>query len=55
MVAAAGQWRLAHDGPSPLSLGADPNLFLSFTSLGDSSPGDSSPGDSFPKDSFPKD
>ena len=30
MVAAAGQWRLAHDGPSPLSLGADPNLFLSF-------------------------
>jgi N6-L-threonylcarbamoyladenine synthase len=31
MVAAAGQWRLAHDGPSPLSLGADPNLFLSFT------------------------
>jgi len=28
MVAAAGWWRLAHDGPSPLSLGADPNLFL---------------------------
>jgi tRNA N6-adenosine threonylcarbamoyltransferase len=28
MVAAAGSWRLAHDGPSPLSLGADPNLFL---------------------------
>ena len=31
MVAAAGQWRLANDGPSPLSLGADPNLFFSFT------------------------
>ena len=30
MVAAAGQWRLAHDGPSPLSLGADPNLFFTF-------------------------
>lgn len=28
MVAAAGSWRLAHDGPSPLSLGPDPNLFL---------------------------
>jgi len=28
MVAAAGWWRLAHDGPSPLSLGADPNLAL---------------------------
>ncbi len=28
MVAAAGRWRLAHDGPSDLSLGADPNLFL---------------------------
>jgi N6-L-threonylcarbamoyladenine synthase len=28
MVAAAGTWRLAHDGPSPLSLAADPNLFL---------------------------
>ena len=28
MVAAAGSWRLDHDGPSPLSLGADPNLFL---------------------------
>ena len=28
MVAAAGWWRLGHDGPSPLSLGADPNLFL---------------------------
>ena len=32
MVAAAGAWRLAHDGPSPLSLGADPNLTLSFSS-----------------------
>ena len=31
MVAAAGWWRLAHDGPSPLSLGADPNLFLPLT------------------------
>ena len=30
MVAAAGWWRLGHDGPSPLSLGAEPNLFLSF-------------------------
>ncbi|MDA8313292.1 MAG: tRNA (adenosine(37)-N6)-threonylcarbamoyltransferase complex transferase subunit TsaD [Actinomycetota bacterium] len=28
MVAAAGSFRLAHDGPSPLSLAADPNLFL---------------------------
>ncbi len=28
MVAAAGWWRLRHDGPSPLSTGADPNLFL---------------------------
>ncbi len=28
MVAACGSWRLAHDGPSPLSLPADPNLFL---------------------------
>ena len=28
MVAAAGWWRLDHDGPSPLSLAADPNLFL---------------------------
>ena len=26
-----GAWRLAHDGPSPLSLGADPNLFLPLT------------------------
>jgi N6-L-threonylcarbamoyladenine synthase len=31
MVAAAGAWRLAHDGPSPLSLAADPNLFLPLT------------------------
>jgi N6-L-threonylcarbamoyladenine synthase len=31
MVAAAGWWRLTHDGPSPLSLGADPNLFLPLT------------------------
>lgn len=31
MVAAAGTWRLQHDGPSPLSLGADPNLFLPLT------------------------
>ncbi|HVC13509.1 MAG TPA: tRNA (adenosine(37)-N6)-threonylcarbamoyltransferase complex transferase subunit TsaD [Acidimicrobiales bacterium] len=30
MVAAAGSFRLAHDGPSPLSLAADPNLFLEF-------------------------
>jgi N6-L-threonylcarbamoyladenine synthase len=28
MVAAAGAWRLRHDGPSPLSLGAEPNLGL---------------------------
>jgi len=28
MVAAAGWWRLGHDGPSDLSLPADPNLFL---------------------------
>lgn len=28
MVAAAGWWRLASDGPSPLDLGADPNLRL---------------------------
>ena len=28
MVAAAAWWRLGHDGPSPMSLGADPNLFL---------------------------
>ncbi len=31
MVAAAGCFRLRHDGPSPLSLGADPNLRLAFT------------------------
>jgi hypothetical protein len=28
MVAAAGWWRLANVGPSPLTLGADPNLRL---------------------------
>ena len=28
MVAAAGWWRLGHEGPSDLSLPADPNLFL---------------------------
>ena len=28
MVAAAGWWRLSSDGPSPLSLGAAPNLAL---------------------------
>jgi len=28
MVAAAGWWRLEHDGPSPMSLAADPTLFL---------------------------
>ncbi len=28
MVAAAGWWRLGRGGPSPLSLGADPNLTL---------------------------
>ncbi len=28
MIAAAGWWRLQHDGASPWSLGADPNLFL---------------------------
>jgi N6-L-threonylcarbamoyladenine synthase len=32
MIAAAGQWRLLHGDPSPLSLGADPNLFLTFAS-----------------------
>ena len=31
MVAAAGAFRLAHDGPSPLSLAADPNLALDFS------------------------
>jgi len=30
MVAAAGYWRLRHDGPSPLNSGADPNLSLDF-------------------------
>lgn len=30
MIAAAGAWRLVHQGPSPLSLAADPNLFLAF-------------------------
>ena len=35
MVAAAGWWRLAHDGPSPLSLAADPNLGLGVRSLPD--------------------
>jgi len=30
MVAAAGYWRLRHDGPSPLNSGADPNLGLDF-------------------------
>jgi N6-L-threonylcarbamoyladenine synthase len=28
MIGACGTWRLAHDGPSPLSLAADPNLAL---------------------------
>jgi len=28
MVAAAGLWRLRHDGPTPLDAGADPNLGL---------------------------
>jgi N6-L-threonylcarbamoyladenine synthase len=28
MVAAAGRWRLLHEGPSPGSLGAEPNLRL---------------------------
>jgi hypothetical protein len=28
MVAAAGWWRLNHGDPSPLTLGADPNLRL---------------------------
>jgi tRNA A37 threonylcarbamoyltransferase TsaD len=32
MIATAGQWRIAHGDPSPLSLGADPNLFLTFAS-----------------------
>ena len=28
MVAAAGWWRLQSDGPSPMDIGADPNLAL---------------------------
>lgn len=28
MIAAAGRWRLEHDGPSPWDLGADPNMGL---------------------------
>jgi N6-L-threonylcarbamoyladenine synthase len=32
MVAAAGSYRLAHFGPSPLSLAAEPNLVLEFAS-----------------------
>jgi N6-L-threonylcarbamoyladenine synthase len=36
MIAAAGQWRLAHGGPSSLDLGADPNLALA---LGAGTPG----------------
>ncbi len=31
MVAAAGSFRLERDGPSPLSLAAEPNLFLEFS------------------------
>jgi len=31
MIGAAGQWRLLHGAPSPWSLGAEPNLFLSFS------------------------
>lgn len=31
MVAAAGSFRLGHDGPSPWSLAADPNLFLELS------------------------
>jgi N6-L-threonylcarbamoyladenine synthase len=34
MVAAAGWWRLGHDGPSPWSLGAEPNLFLPLAGSG---------------------
>ena len=30
MVAAAGAWRLGHDGPTPLDAGADPNLALVY-------------------------
>ena len=32
MVAAAGQWRLANEGPSALSLAAEPNLALTLRS-----------------------
>jgi tRNA A37 threonylcarbamoyltransferase TsaD len=28
MIAAAGAWRLCHDGATPLSAGASPNLAL---------------------------
>ena len=31
MVAAAGAWRLVHDGPSPMALAADPGLLLPLT------------------------
>ncbi len=34
MVAAAGWWRLAHDGPSSLALGADPGLGLPLSPRG---------------------
>jgi N6-L-threonylcarbamoyladenine synthase len=34
MIAAAGSWRLAHGPPSPLTLGADPNLLLAFAPEG---------------------
>ena len=30
MIASAGWWRLAADGPSPLDMGADPSLQLDF-------------------------
>ncbi len=35
MVAAVGWWRLRSDGPSPLDIGADPNLGLPVTLVGD--------------------
>jgi N6-L-threonylcarbamoyladenine synthase len=38
MIAAAGQWRLAHGAPSPLGLGADPNLLLAFSADGGALP-----------------
>ena len=38
MVAAAGWWRLRHGGPSPLTLGADPNLRLAASTGGGSGP-----------------